>query len=102
MRSISVGELKALLDTGDAVELVDVREPYEYAEGHVPGARLAPLGTVPTLLGELPRDVPVYLLCAVGARSARAAAWLAEQGVDAVNVEGGTAEWAGAGYPLDR
>jgi rhodanese-related sulfurtransferase len=102
MRSISVGELKALLDTGDAVELVDVREPYEYAEGHVPGARLAPLGTVPALLGDLPRDAPVYLLCAVGARSARAAAWLAEQGVDAVNVEGGTADWAGAGYPLDR
>ena len=102
MRSISVGELKALLDQGDDVELVDVREPYEYAEGHVPGARLAPLATVPTLVGSLPRDVPVYLLCAVGARSARAAAWLAEQGVDAVNVEGGTAEWAGAGYPLDR
>jgi len=102
MRSIGVGELKALLDGGDEVTLVDVREPYEYAEGHLPGARLAPLATVPGLLDALPRDVPVYLVCAVGARSGRAAAWLSQQGVDAVNVEGGTAEWAGAGYPLVR
>ena len=92
--SISVHELKAALDQG-AATVIDVREPVEYVEGHLPGARLVPLAQVPTLVG-------VYLVCAVGARSGRAAEYLAQNGVDAVNVEGGTRDWVAAGYPLDR
>jgi rhodanese-related sulfurtransferase len=84
------------------VEVIDVREPYEYVEGHVPGARLVPLATVPQLVGALPLDRPVYLVCAVGGRSAQAAMYLSRSGVDAVNVEGGTGDWAAAGYPLER
>ena len=99
--SISVHELKAALDQGEAT-VIDVREPMEYAEGHLPGARLVPLAQVPTLVGNLPTDAPVYLVCAVGARSGRAAEYLAQNGVDAVNVEGGTRDWVAAGYPLDR
>ena len=99
MRSVTVQELKAALDAGDPV-VVDVREPGEFAMGHVPGARLVPLQTVPSLLGQLP-DEPVYLVCAVGARSAQAAAFLAHHGVDAVNVDGGTRDWVHAGYPVE-
>jgi rhodanese-related sulfurtransferase len=99
MRSVTVQELKAALDAGDPV-VVDVREPAEFAMGHVPGARLVPLQTVPSLLGQLP-DAPVYLVCAVGARSAQAAAFLAHHGVDAVNVDGGTRDWVHAGYPVE-
>lgn len=99
--SISVHELKAALDQGAAI-VIDVREPVEYVEGHLPGARLVPLAQVPTLVGNLPTDAPVYLVCAVGARSGRAAEYLAQNGVDAVNVEGGTRDWVAAGYPLDR
>jgi rhodanese-related sulfurtransferase len=104
MRSVSVHDLKTLLDQPHpaALEVVDVREPYEYAEGHVPGARLVPLAGVPQLVGDLPTDRPVYLVCAVGGRSAQAAMFLAHHGVDAVNVEGGTGDWAAAGYPLER
>ena len=100
MRAVTVQQLKAVLDAGDAV-VVDVREPDEYARGHVPGARLVPLQTVPGLVGELPTDEPVYLVCAVGARSAQAAMFLAQRGVDAVNVDGGTRDWYAAGYPVE-
>ncbi len=100
MRTVTVHELKGVLDEGGAV-VVDVREPDEYAQGHVPGARLAPLHTVPSLVGELPLDQPVYLVCAVGGRSAQAAAFLAQHGVDAVNVDGGTRDWQEAGYPVE-
>ena len=99
MRSVSVADLKSVLEAGEAV-VIDVREPWEYAEGHVPGARLAPLATVPTLVGDLPTDVPVYLVCAVGGRSGQAAVYLSQHGVDAVNVDGGTQEWVAAGFPV--
>ena len=101
MRSVTVHELKALLDDG-TVLVVDVREPWEFAEGHLPGARPVPLATVPALVGDLPLDQPVYLVCAVGGRSGQAAAYLAQRGVDAVNVEGGTQEWVAAGYAVQR
>lgn len=100
MRAVTVQQLKDALDAGGAI-VVDVREPDEFAQGHVPGARLVPLQTVPGLVGELPTDEPVYLVCAVGARSAQAAMFLAQHGVDAVNVGGGTRDWLMAGYPLE-
>jgi len=101
MRTVSIHDLKAALDAGEA-DVVDVREPAEYAGGHVPGARLVPLSTVPQAVGDLPTDRPVYLVCQSGARSGQAAAFLAKQGVDAVNVDGGTGDWVAAGYPVER
>jgi rhodanese-related sulfurtransferase len=104
VRSISVQELKAAIDAGDVGEgeLVDVREEWEYEDGRVPGARLVPLMTVPSVVPELPADRPVYLVCAVGSRSGQAAEYLSRLGLDAVNVEGGTAGWVRAGYPVER
>lgn len=101
MRSVSIHDLKTALDGGDAA-VVDVREPEEFAAGHVPGARLVPLGTVPAVATDLPTDRPVYLVCQSGGRSAQAAAYLAQRGVDAVNVDGGTGDWVAAGYPVER
>jgi rhodanese-related sulfurtransferase len=101
MRSVSVHDLKTVLDAG-ATLVIDVREPYEYAGGHLPGAEPMPLMSVPQRVDELPTDRPVYVVCAVGGRSARAAAFLATRGVDAVNVDGGTGEWVAAGYPVER
>lgn len=100
-RGVSVHDLKSALEGGDPV-VVDVREPWEYAEGHVPGALPMPLATVPQRAGELPTDQPVYVVCAVGARSGQAAAYLTRLGLAAVNVEGGTGEWLAAGYPVER
>jgi len=99
---VSIHDLWAVIDAGGTAPIIDVREPVEYAAGHVPGARLVPLSTVPQLVGDLPVDRPVYLVCQVGARSAQAAQFLARHGVDAVNVEGGTGDWVAAGYPVER
>ena len=99
---ISVTELAALLEADATTPVIDVREPHEYAEGHVPDAVLMPLQTVPIRHEELPRDRVVYVVCAVGGRSGQAVAWLNQQGYDTVNVAGGTQDWLAAGLPVAR
>jgi rhodanese-related sulfurtransferase len=84
--------------------ILDVREPDEYEAGHVPGAELIPLGEVaertPGIAGEVPGDATLYIICKSGGRSRRAAEHLRANGVDAVNVAGGTLAWIEAGYDL--
>ena len=83
--------------------VVDVREPAEYAAGHVPGALNLPQADLATRLEELPRDRPLLLVCQGGARSLRAARFLHQVGFGRVaSVAGGTAAWAAAGRPLAR
>lgn len=84
----------------DGALVIDVREPYEYVGGHVAGARLIPLTTLPQAVRELPANRTVYVICASGNRSLTAARWLAQQGIDALSVAGGTSEWMSAGHPV--
>lgn len=84
----------------DGAVVVDVREPHEYATGHVPGASMVPLASVHTRMRDLPRNEPVYVICASGNRSLTAASWMASAGITAVSVAGGTSAWASAGGPL--
>jgi rhodanese-related sulfurtransferase len=85
----------------DAV-LLDVREPAEYAHGHVPGALSLPQAELATRLDEVPRDRPVLTICQAGSRSLRAAQFLKQMGyTDVVSVAGGTGAWVAAGKPLD-
>jgi rhodanese-related sulfurtransferase len=95
---IDVAELAARHAQGAPV--IDVREPDEYESGHVPGATLVPLGTVPDRLDAVPADGTVYVICAKGGRSRRAAEFYRSQGIDAVNVAGGTTAWIDAGQPV--
>jgi|SRR5690606_35668216 len=95
---IDVTEL-ARLRAGE-VPLVDVREPHEYEEAHVPGAVLMPLSTVTDGVGRLPGDATEYVICAAGGRSRRAAEFFRTRGIDAVNVAGGTHAWVDAGHPV--
>lgn len=81
------------------VTVIDVREPHEYTEGHVPGATPIPLGEVPDRADEVPAGETVYLVCAMGGRSLKAAEHLAGLGRDVVNVAGGTKGWIAAGHP---
>ena len=76
--------------------LVDVREPREYVQGHLPGAQLIPLGTLLDGRATLPRDQPVVTVCRSGRRSARAAALLRTQGIDASVLRGGVLAWEAA------
>jgi rhodanese-related sulfurtransferase len=82
----------------DAV-LVDVREQDEWDAGHAPDAVHIPMGELPERLGELPEG-DVHVVCRSGGRSARASAWLQQNGVDAVDVAGGMGAWLEAGRPL--
>lgn len=95
---VDVAELARLREKG--ITLVDVREPDEYEGGHVPGAVLIPLATVPDRLGDVAmHEGPLYVICAKGGRSLRAAEFYRANGIDAVNVAGGTGAWIEAGEP---
>ncbi len=94
---VEVDELEQARAAGAPV--IDVREPDEYEAVHVPGAVLMPLGDVMARVDEVPRDEPVYVICATGNRSARAAQWYRAQGIDARNVAGGTKAWVESGKP---
>lgn len=86
----------------DGALVLDVREPHEYAAGHVPGALLVPLATVPDVAPELPAHHPIYVICQSGTRSKLAAHHLARAGRDARSVIGGTSGWIDAGRPVVR
>jgi rhodanese-related sulfurtransferase len=81
--------------------IVDVREAWEYRQGHVPGARNIPLGSLVGRLDEL--TFPLVLVCATGNRSGMAARSLSEGGHAGVaNLLGGTEAWRERGFPLAR
>ncbi len=84
----------------DDAYLLDVREPEEWTAGHAPGAVHIPLTQLPARVAEVPSDVPVYVVCRVGGRSAQATAWLNQLGRKAVNVGGGMMSWASAGKTM--
>jgi len=94
---IDVEELARRL--ADGAVLIDVRNPEEYASGHVPGAHLLPLHDLPYRADEVPDGAEVLVICRTGSRSLVAAEFLAEQGVTAVNVAGGTRAWVDSGRP---
>jgi rhodanese-related sulfurtransferase len=82
------------------VTLLDVRNPDEYEEKHVDGALLIPLGELEERLDEVPKASPLYVICAAGGRSLRAAQALSDAGYEAVSVAGGTNGWAASGRPV--
>lgn len=86
----------------DGAVTIDVRTPGEYLAGHVPGARLMPMDEVFARTHELPRNAPLFVVCATGNRSLAIADMLRRQGLDARSVAGGTAGWESAGYPVVR
>ena len=87
-------------DVPSGALFLDVREQDEWDSGHIDGAVHIPLGSLVARLGEVPRDRTVYLMCAVGGRSAQATQFLAAQGVDAVNIDGGITAWHRSGLPV--
>ncbi|RDI95106.1 rhodanese-like domain-containing protein [Meiothermus sp. QL-1] len=99
-RDISPEEARKLQE--ENVLFVDVREPEEYAQARIEGAKLIPLSELAQRHGEIPKDKPVVLYCRGGNRSAQAAGWLAAKGYsNLLNLEGGIMAWYQAGLPLD-
>jgi rhodanese-related sulfurtransferase len=93
--------LRARLDNGDDILLVDVRTPSEVAQGALPNALHIPMAAIPVRAGELPRDRDLVIYCRSGARSYHTCQFLAQQGFDnAVNLRGGIIAWARHGYEI--
>jgi queuine tRNA-ribosyltransferase len=94
-------DVTALASRGPDAALLDVREPEEYAHGHVPGATNLPQAELATRLEEVPRDRTVFVICQGGMRSRRVAQFLRQMAfVQVANVQGGTEAWRTAGKPL--
>jgi rhodanese-related sulfurtransferase len=83
----------------EGLAVLDVREPEEWRHGHIEGATHIPLRDLPARLAEVP-DEQTLVVCRVGSRSAHAAAYLLQQGHDAVNLDGGMLDWEAAGRPM--
>jgi len=85
------------------VYLLDVREQWEYDEGHIPGVTLLPMGEVPARLDEIPTDKEVIVTCRSGNRSGQVTDFLRQNGFDNVhNMQGGILAWEAAGYEVAR
>ena len=100
MSSASLPSVTPAELSDDAI-LLDVREPDEWAAGHAPGALHVPLGQIPAPVPASFRTAPTSIVvCHVGSRSARATAWLNQQGYACRNLTGGMVGYAAAGRPL--
>lgn len=99
MTGVSVEDVRKVLERGKSEDftLLDVRQPFEYREVHLPGAKLVPLAELVDRLDEIPRDRPVIVYCRSGNRSGAAAGLLEGQGFpDVRNMLGGISAWQGA------
>lgn len=97
-------EYREQFESGDSGEyqLIDVREPDEFAAGHIPGTTNIPLSEFQDRVDEISEDSPIVLVCATGGRSGRAATFLASMGYENIyNHSDGTKGWISKGYPVD-
>jgi rhodanese-related sulfurtransferase len=94
-------EPREVAEMRDDVQLVDVREPYEWAAGRIAGARHIEMGDLATEAASLDRERPVVFYCRVGARSGMAAHAFRRAGYEAHNLAGGLEAWVADGLPLE-
>ena len=100
VHSISPQQAFELLSRGE-VEVIDVRDPSEWAGGHLPGAQLVPLERLRASPSELRDRENILFVCAAGVRSQTAARIAASLGVKTIyNLSSGTRGWVKAGFPL--
>ncbi|WP_245154937.1 rhodanese-like domain-containing protein [Nocardioides sp. 1609] len=83
----------------DGLAVLDVREQVEWDHGHIEGAVHVPLMDLPARLADVPAG-QTLVVCKVGGRSAQATGYLAQQGYDVVNLDGGMLDWEAAGRAM--
>lgn len=101
IKELDVATLKAYLDEGKNIRLLDVRSIAEMGAGMIPNAEKLPLHTLPVKLNEIENDDLCVLYCRSGARSAQGVGFMAAQGFDNVyNLRGGVIAWQQNGFSL--
>ena len=100
MADYTPGMVAALL-RGGAIQLIDVRQPEEYAAGRIAGARLIELAELPSKAQTIDPDRPLVFYCRSGSRSAMATEAFIRAGFEAHNMAGGLLDWAAAGLPME-
>ena len=97
---VSIADAASMRDAGAFI--LDVREPDEWSQGHIPGATLIPLGELAGRAGALPRDRSIVVICRSGNRSAQGRDVLLGAGFPSVtSVSGGMTDWLAAGLPVE-
>jgi len=94
-------ERVAQLQREGSIQLIDIREPYEWEAGRIPGARFLTMGELTAQVETIHRETPVVFYCRVGGRSAMAANAFRRAGYDAYTMTGGLVEWESQGRPLE-
>lgn len=101
--NVNAPDARALMAKKSGLVLVDVRTPEEFQQGHLKGAKLIPLNQLQQRMNEIPRDKPILVYCAVGARSLNAARFLSSQGYrDVYQISDGLVGWYKNGFPIER
>jgi len=101
IKELEVDALKALIDEGQSVRLIDVRSIPEMSGGIIPQAEKLPLHTLPVRLNDIDNDEMCVLYCRSGARSAQGVGFMAAQGYENVyNLRGGIIAWHRSGLPI--
>ncbi|PKM50074.1 MAG: rhodanese-like domain-containing protein [Firmicutes bacterium HGW-Firmicutes-7] len=92
--NITSEQVQGWMNDDDTI-IVDVREEFEFKKGHIPQAKLMPLGTIPKNLSELNKSKKIIVVCASGSRSRSAASFLSDEGYQVYNLMGGMMAWSG-------
>lgn len=103
MNTITPQEVLERMQTDPQAVLIDVRETFEFAEGHADRARNIPLALLPLRIQELADASEIFFICQSGGRSGQATAFALTAGLhQAKNVSGGTLGWVSVGLPLEK
>jgi rhodanese-related sulfurtransferase len=97
---IDPAQLVDLLERGEQVQVIDVREPYEHEAGHIADTRHIPMVELTSRAAEIDRELPVVFYCRVGSRSDMAAQAFRASGFQALSMRGGLVRWADENRPL--
>ncbi|WP_456277933.1 rhodanese-like domain-containing protein [Bacillus sp. AK128] len=95
IKIITTAELQEKLAKGENLELIDVREDEEVAQGVIPGVKHIPMGQIPERMAELDPEKEYIFICRSGRRSENVCYYLQDQGYKCVNMVGGMLEWEG-------
>ena len=95
IKTITAGELQAKVEAEEVLNIIDVREDFEVANGMIPNAIHIPMNTIPEKLDVFDSEQTYYIVCAGGVRSENVCHYLIGNGIQAVNMEGGMYSWNG-------